>query len=301
MRLLTDEDVGALLDRRAVIEVMRDAIRRAALGRLLAPPRRAAELGDHRLVFTAGGDEEAIGFRAYGRPGMHEEIVGVWDRVSGHLETTIVGQLLGPLRTGSIGGVAVDVLARPDARSVVVIGSGKQARAQLAAVSQVRELTQVFVTSPTAAHRDAYATWAREELGLDVEPTDDVRAAVEGCDIVLCATKAEGPVIEADWVTPGTHVTTIGPREVSRSEIPVELAVAADHIATDAPAQLEAVGQDHFLHGHEAWRRIEHLGDLIGADDFHREDDDVTVFLSLGLAGTEVALARWFAHHAHAT
>jgi alanine dehydrogenase len=292
---MDDDDVLEVLDHRRVIELIRSVLGDSAAGRRLTPPRAVVELEEHRLVFTAGGDPDAIGFRAYGRPGMQEEIIGVWDRVSGELSVVVVGRVLGPVRTGSIGAVAVDAMARPDARSLTIIGSGKQARSQLRAISHVRDLAEVVVTSPTAANRESFAAWAGEELEIEVRPTADTQGAVVSADIVVCATTAAGPVLDASWVTPGTHVSTLGQRDRGASEIPLELGDVAAHIATDAPAQLAAFAEGHVLHGTRAWDRVIDLGTVAEGGLTAREPEDITLFLSVGLSGTEVALAQWVA------
>jgi alanine dehydrogenase len=293
--VMDDEAVLRMVDRRALVEVIREALVMSAAGHRQSPPRSVVDLGVHRLVFTAGGSAEAIGFRAYGRPGMQEEIVGVWDRSSGELQTIVIGRVLGPLRTGSIGAVAVDALARRDARRLTLIGSGKQARAQLQAIAQVRDLDHVSVTSPTPDHREAFSAWARAALDLDVRATSDVRGAVEASDIVICATSAAAPVLETSWVTPGTHVSTLGQRMAAASEIPADLADRATHVVTDAPAQLAAVGDGHLLRHRPVWEQIVDLGAIARGGLQGRGRDDITLFLSVGLAGTEVALAQWLA------
>ncbi|RCW40729.1 ornithine cyclodeaminase/mu-crystallin family protein [Halopolyspora algeriensis] len=127
MRVLTDEDVIALSPETAV-DAAREALEEFARGRLAAPPRVRAELGDVDYVYTTGGvSGDVSGFRAY-RAGASEgdQLVAVWN-ASGRLVGTVVGEELGPRRTGALGGVAVDVLAAERARTVAVIGTGTQA------------------------------------------------------------------------------------------------------------------------------------------------------------------------------
>ena len=149
MRVLTDTDVAR--DRTAEIAVAaaRRALVDAYAGRLSAPPRARVELGGHGFVFTAGGYADGpVGFRAYGLwPGESDQAVLVWDG-DGALTGVVAGGELGARRTGALGGVAADVLARADARRVAIVGSGRQAWSQLWAIAAVRPIAAVAIHSP---------------------------------------------------------------------------------------------------------------------------------------------------------
>ena len=162
MRVLTDTDVAR--DRTAEIAVAaaHRALVDAYAGRLSAPPRARVELGGHGFVFTAGGYADGpVGFRAYGLwPGESDQAVLVWDG-HGALAGVVAGGELGARRTGALGGVAADVLARADARRVAIVGSGRQAWSQLWAIAAVRPIAAVAIHSPTADHRERFAQRAR--------------------------------------------------------------------------------------------------------------------------------------------
>jgi ornithine cyclodeaminase len=95
-------------------------------------------------------------------------------------------------------------------------------------------------------------------------------------------------VVEAAWIAPGTHVSTLGPRTTSRHELPVELLERAHVVLTDSPVQEAAYGEPNIFPPD----RMVHLGAaLAGAVPARTGSDDITVFCSAGLAGTEVAVA----------
>lgn len=286
MRVLTDTDVARDLTAEIAVAAARRALVDAYAGRLSAPPRARVELGGHDFVFTAGGYADGpVGFRAYGLwPGESDQAVLVWDG-HGALTGVVAGGELGARRTGALGGVAADVLARADARRVAIIGSGRQAWSQLWAIAAVRPIAAVAIHSPTADHRERFAQRARTDLGLEAEAVASARAAARGADIVVLATRSETPVVEAGWIEAGAHVSTVGPKAASAHEAPPELADAATIVATDSPDQARASGEAFFT-----GRPLEHLGRLV-AEPPRRPADAVTLYCSTGLAGSEVVLA----------
>jgi alanine dehydrogenase len=289
--LLSDYDVRAGLTPELAVAGARQALVDAHRGRLHAPPRLRADLGEAALVFTAGGMADGVrGVRIYQTGSESEssdQAVLVWGG-DGRLAGCIVGAELGAARTGALGAAAVDALAHPEAGHVGIIGSGRQAWTQLWALTAVRSITQVRVHSPTAAHRERFADRARAELELDARAVPDARAAVDGVQIVILATRSEVPVIEPAWVSPGAHVNTVGPKAAGACETPPELAEAAAVVVSDSPAQAAAYGAPFFTS-----RPLTHLGAVIAGDAPGRShDSDLTLYASTGLAGSEVVIAR---------
>jgi ornithine cyclodeaminase len=281
--------VRARLTPALAVEAARRALVDAYRGSLVAPPRSSVDLGSHELVFTAGGYRDGVsGLRAYGTwPGGSDQAVLVWDG-GGRLRGCVVGVEFGARRTGALGAVAVDALARRDASVVAVIGSGRQARTQLWALTAVRAVSDVRVFSPALAHREAFAEWARTDLGLAATAASTARDAVAGAPIVVLATRSETPVVSVEWIEPGAHVTTVGPKTRSAHETPPELVDSAAVVASDSPAQAAAYGETFFTE-----RALLHLGGILTGDhEGRRTAEDVTVYCSTGLAGSEVVIAE---------
>src|SRR4030095_1175952 len=125
---------------------------------------------------------------------------------------------LGDLRTGAIGGLAIRHMARPESEDLGLIGSGDQARTQLAAAATVRRLRKVRFFSRSADNRSAFAAEMGRQLDLDITPVGSAREAVSGADIVVCATSSDRPVMEAAWLAPGAHVNMLGRKTRDRHE-----------------------------------------------------------------------------------
>jgi ornithine cyclodeaminase len=131
-----------------------------------------------------------------------------------------------------------------------------------------------------------------ETVGVQIEPLDSARAAVSDADVVICSTISNTPVLETDWISPGTHVQNVGPKFQDSSELPVDLYETADVLVTDAPAQLADYGDRFLVAGTPHEQRVVSLGMVIlGTAPGRTNPEQVTLFCSLGLAGTEVALA----------
>ena len=300
VRVLGDADVESLITIGESVEVMARAFRRHAAGRLAAPARLGVPLGCGQLVFTAGGYSDdaggRIGFRVYDSEHfgsrLRDELVAVFDSGNGALVGLVAGSGLGPLRTGAIGGVAVDTLARHDAATLALVGTGKQARTQLQAACAVRTFETIRAFSRTPSRCEAFCREMSGTVGVEIEPVESARQAVADADVVICSTLSDTPVLEAGWISPGTHLQNIGPKFQDSSELPVGLYESADVLVTDAPAQLQDYGDRFVVAGTPHADRVVSLGDVIsGAADGRSDPQQVTLFCSLGLAGTEVALA----------
>ncbi|MGW4499599.1 ornithine cyclodeaminase family protein [Micromonospora sp. NPDC004336] len=292
--LFSDADVAAALDAPTTVAAMRDALLAAYAGRLLAPPRAAAPLGGGRMVLTAGHlTGEWYGFRSYdtfGHP-QSEQVVVLHDGRTGAVRAVAVGEELGSRRTGGLGGAAVAALARPEAATLGVLGSGRQAWTQVWATAAVRPLREVTVHSRSAARREAFAARVRAELGVPARAVDSPRAAVADRDVVVLATTSVTPVLDAADLAPGTHVNTVGFKQVDRHEFGPDLLDAADLLVTDSPAQAAAY-EPPMLAALPAYAgRLRDLGALLaGAAPGRTGADEISVFCSTGLAGTEVFL-----------
>jgi alanine dehydrogenase len=118
------------------------------------------------------------------------------------------------MRVGAASGLGVKYLARTNANSVGILGSGWQAGAQLMAVCAVRDIKSVRCFSPTKSNRDAFAAQMSAMLNIEVEPVAQPEDATAGADIVMCATNSLDAIFFERWVEPGVHLTSIKPPEI---------------------------------------------------------------------------------------
>jgi ornithine cyclodeaminase len=290
--VLRDEDIVRLLRPADAVRWIGEAIDAHHRGELLGPPRVAADLDGGRLVFTAGRRRGAwFGYRSYDTfPEVAgDQVVVVHEEASGRLLAVAVGNELGARRVGAIGAVAADALAAPSADTVGVVGTGTQAYAQLWALSAVRKLREVRVYSRNAERRAAFADRVAPLVAGACRPVDDARAAVAGAQIVILATTSASPVIDASWLAPGAHVTTVGPKQRGRAEFGLDLPAVAALLVTDSVAQIDAYDPPNLLAGTPYRERLVTLG-RVRQEGARRPPDGISVFFSVGLAGTEAHL-----------
>jgi alanine dehydrogenase len=279
--VLDDEAIATRLDAAAAVDVMRRALVAAHRGELVSPPRAHAA----GVAFTVGRlVGRWYGYRSYNLDVGGDQLVTVFTEPDGWLAGVAVGSLLGALRTGALGGAAADAMARADAGTAGVVGAGRQAWTQLWAVAAVRPLTDVAVFARDPRRAEAFAARAVAELGVPARPVPEAEAAVRDRDIVVLATSASEPVVSAAWLSPGTAVTTVGPKQVGRAEFGPDLPDRADLVVTDSPAQLDGYDPPALLAGTDAVA----LGAvLVGDHPGRTSDEQVTLYASVGLAGTE--------------
>lgn len=289
--IVRDEDVEALLPMSVAIEQVERMLAARAEGRCVTPPRHHVAfpgLGD--LVFTVGGVTDGmgpLGFRVYDLfPGSRDQFTAIWeDGLSG----IVLGSRLGLRRTGAIGGTAIKHLARADAKTLAVIGTGPQAHAQIEAALAVRPIDSIRVYSRDGVRRTDFARAVESAHSIATIPAVSARGAVTDADIVITATTSTTPVLDAAWLKPGVHINMLGPKARDAYELDPALADVMWRIGTDSIDQIRQM--TFFLEGIPANRRVSDLTRLIDElKDKGRPSESSTLFVSVGLAGTEVAL-----------
>jgi ornithine cyclodeaminase/alanine dehydrogenase-like protein (mu-crystallin family) len=120
------------------------------------------------------------------------------------------------MRVGACAGLGAKYLSRKDSKVLGVLGSGGMARTYAMAICPVRPIERIQVFSPTKANREAYAREMKEKLNIEVYPVDEPQMAVKGSDIVAMTTDSLVPVIKAEWLEPGMHVTNVRSNEAGR-------------------------------------------------------------------------------------
>jgi alanine dehydrogenase len=199
------------------------------------------------------------------------------------------------MRTGAATGVSVKYLAREDARVLGIVGAGAQAGSQVAAVSQVRDLTKV-----KAFDIDAAATARLVEeiaaLGLEAEAVGSPQEACTGVDILVTCTPAHAPFVEGAWIGEGMHVSSVGADMPHKSELQPSVYSRADKWVTDLVNQALITGE---IAGAMEQGAISEgtlhatLGEIVAGRKPGRENDaEITIFKSTGMAIQDVATAK---------
>ena len=132
----------------------------------------------------------------------------------GRLIAILPDSYIARIRTGAKNGVGAKHLSRRNSHVLGLLGAGWQAGAQLMAHSAVRTIREMRVFSPTRERREKFAREMSETLGLTVRAVERAEEAVRSADIVAVATNAQEPVLHADWLEPGMHISHIQSREI---------------------------------------------------------------------------------------
>jgi ornithine cyclodeaminase/alanine dehydrogenase-like protein (mu-crystallin family) len=221
-------------------------------------------------------------------------LLGLYDN-SGALVALIEADQLGQLRTGATTGVAVELMAAPEASEVGLFGAGWQAETQLAAVSQARPIQVAYVYSRDENKRVAFAEKMAARLNIDVRPVDRPQEAAEEVPIVVTATTSREPVFDGTWLAEGTLVCAVGSNWLNKAEIDTSVIRRADNIVCDSvkACQIEAGDfVDALEKGIFDWRRAVELSDVVAGRATGRNTrDSIVLFKSVGIAIEDVALA----------
>ncbi|WP_026575761.1 cyclodeaminase [Bacillus sp. UNC438CL73TsuS30] len=149
------------------------------------------------------------------------------------------------VRTAAAGAVAASYLAKNTIETVGIIGAGSQAKYQLRALNIVRKFQKVLVYARSAERAQKYAEEMTAELGIEVAAVDSAEAVVRNSDIVITTTPAKEPIIKAEWLHPGLHITAMGSDAEHKQELEAEVLAKADILVCDTKAQCARLGELH--------------------------------------------------------
>ncbi len=292
MQILTDDDLNSVDIGRAAAS-LRDFLIDDAAGRTASPARLSQHLGPESITLTMGAASAHFGFRAYTtRAGLirdrEDQVVVCWDKASHQMVGVAIGQMLGAWRTGLLGGIARAATGPAGYEVCGVVGTGLQAWTQANATAVLSPPAKFIVAGRDTARAEDVARRLKDETGIPVVVEMDIQTLTRQSNVLICATRANKPVIEISWLDQCLHVTTVGPKSATAHELPIEIWEWAGDVVSDAPRQISAQGSGHFLARYTSLQAPTHLGDRLRQqrDSTHRR----TLYLSAGLAGTEVAL-----------
>ncbi len=305
-RLLSRDDVNSLLDPGAVIAAVASACLAAAQGRTQTPLRAAVPslTGNGVLLAMPGAmrDPSILGTKivtvfggnaARGLPRVASLYV-LSDPETGMPEAVMDGTAITGARTAAASAVATDHLARPDARTLGMFGTGVQARAHVAMIARVRRIDEVLVTGRTREASLEFAAWVTRSHQVSARAVDAREAAA--ADIVACCTTSRVPLF--DTVSAGAHVNAVGAFAPDSREVPTDIIVdSAVYVDTRDGAFAEAgdllipVAEGRFTLD----RVVGEIGEVVAGTVSGRDalpEGAVTVYKSVGAAFLDAATAR---------
>jgi ornithine cyclodeaminase len=309
LRILTADDIKNVLTMQDAIHAMREAFTQLALGKVAMPLRTVIPVPEHQGValFMPAylPDLEQLGVKIVssyptniqqGLKSIYGLII-LLDTHTGQPQAILDGAHLTALRTGAVSGLATDLLARKNASSVSLIGSGVQAKTQLEAVNCVRKINQVWIYTRTFQNAENFAQELSESnsLSCTINVTDSLHEATKDADIICTTTPATAPIVELKNIKPGAHINAIGSHSKQMSELSTDLLSHARIIVDEREAALKEAGEiiqcinKNLL----AETDLIELGTLINHPYLGRQtENQITIFKSVGLAIQDVAVAQ---------
>jgi len=293
----------------AAIDVIENAFAALAGEGVIMPPvlsmdfKQANGEVDVKTAYIPGFDSFAIkvspGFfdnPKLGLPSLNGLMV-VLSAKTGLVEAVLLDNgYLTNVRTAAAGAVAARHLAPKVVKCAGVIGAGIQARLQLKAAHLVRPFAEALIWSPDDALNSDCAAWVAEETGADVRVADNAEAVVALSQLVITTTPARAPVIQADWLHPGLHITCMGSDQHGKNEIDPNALAAADLYVCDRVSQCAELGElrSALEAGLMQGLTPPELGQIItGTHDGRTEETDVTICDLTGTGAQDTAIANY--------
>jgi ornithine cyclodeaminase/alanine dehydrogenase-like protein (mu-crystallin family) len=291
MLKITEDQVRQLLPMPEAVRLMRETFAALRNGSAINQPRRRLTLPTGSVLHSmAGAIGKYFGTKFYSANPKYGAnfFFFLFDAETARPLAQFDANHLGQIRTGAASGYATDVLASPGASTLAIIGSGFQAHTQLESMRAVRTFREVRVWSRDEQKRNRFAS----ENG--VRATATAEEAVRGADVVVTATMAKDPVLEADWVKPGAHVNAMGSNQPQRRELPSDLIARANLIACDS-IEVAKIESGDLLLAPVDWDKEVNAGRIVDLAQVERrpQGDPITIFKSNGLGVEDVAAAAF--------
>jgi ornithine cyclodeaminase len=301
--VLSEHDVRALLDMESCIAAMENVLARLARDELINPLRIVMRspgpaLGLGLMPAYAGGAapvfslKEIVVAPSNSELGLdpHQGSVLLHEGETGRLTAILNASPITEIRTAAVSAVATKQLARRNARTVAVLGSGVQGRSHVEAMQTVLDDPIIRIWSRRAEHAEALALETHSTVALGIEE------ALDGADIVCTTTAAREPILRRGWLAPGTHVNAAGASVRGARELDAET-IAAASLFVDRRESVLNESDEYLFAVEEMGIGPEHmlaeLGELlVGAHPGRRNDEELTVFKSHGIGSEDLAAAE---------
>jgi ornithine cyclodeaminase/alanine dehydrogenase-like protein (mu-crystallin family) len=296
--LLNEDDVRQLLTMDAALEAVESGLRRVALDEAQNVPRTRCQT-DHVMLHVLSASAKSLGvlgLKAYTTTRQGAQfMVSLYDGRTGALLALIQADYLGQVRTGAASGVATKYMARPEAGTVGLFGTGKQARTQIESVCKVRTVRRVHVYSRSEDNRRRFAAEMSEVCKTEIIPVARPEQAAEDLDIIITATTSREPVLNGAWLAQGTHLNVVGSNFQGKAEVDSGTLRRSNVIIVDSKEQARLEAGDLLPALEEGvihWTDIHELGQVVvGRYSGRKHPQDITLFKSLGIGIEDVAVA----------
>lgn len=307
--VLDEQTIRRLIGPRQALDAVRHAFELTGRGQVTLPPPLGFDVGQERgevhvkAAHLHGSEFYSIkiasgfyGNTALGLPAGNG-MVTVFDVRTGRLCAVLMDNgYLTELRTGAAGGLAADLLARRDAHRVAMIGCGAQARYQLEALCLVRPIAHVNVCARSQERAQIYTREVQERWNLTAHAVSSVPEALRGTDVVVTTTPSRAPLVRAEWLEPGMHITAMGSDGPEKQELDAAVLRRANKIVADHREQCMRYGELQRLGAAklDSTAIYAELGELAaGLKPGRTTDEEITLADLTGVGVQDAAVANY--------
>lgn len=306
LSLFDSRDVAAGLDYEGCIKAVREAMMALSSGRTRQLLRTMIHMGEGRTFAQMPGslgDDAMFGAKMISvfadpeNPGTrrHRGVIAMFEPEHGIPVAIVDAEEVTHIRTAAATAVATDALARKDARRLLILGTGGQARTHLEALPLVRNFEHIAIWGRSAEKARALAAEYTDRL--PIEAIEDLAAEAGRADVICTLTGARAPILLGEWLSSGSHVNLVGSSGPGPVEVDSELVLRSRFIADSTASALDAaaefliakeqgiLGDDHI---------VAEIGEvLLGTKPGRQSDNEITVYKSLGHAVQDLAAAAY--------
>jgi alanine dehydrogenase len=301
---INKETVASLLSMDECIAVMEQTFRSLASGNCVQPLRPLMWLPDKSgllgMMPGYSGDIDVMGIKVisvfpknkeFGYS-SHQGVVILFETKNGRPLCMADADEITAIRTPAASAVATNLLAKKDAETLSIIGSGIQAARHIEAMLLVRKIKKITVWSRNEASAKQLAEKVSSEIKMDITVAKDPEEAVRNMDIICTVTGSVLPVVKGEWISKGTHINAVGSCMPRARELDT-VAILKSKLFTDCYESLFNEAGDFIIPKKEGVIDDSHvkgeIGEiLLGQKDGRTGNDDITVFKSLGLAVEDI-------------
>jgi len=311
-RFFGKEEIRRALTFEACTTLMREAMIAVSSGGINQPPRQILPLVSGRGIFGVMpgviaddrfGAKLISAFRheAGSHLPAHQGVVVLYEPHSGAPVCVLDAGEITRIRTAAASAMATQVLARPDASRLAVLGTGEQAEAHIRAISAARPLSRIVVWGRNREHAQRLADELAADGGFRIEIAADVRSAVAEADIVCTTTAASEPILQGAWLAQGAHVNIVGSSRAGPVEVDSELVVRSRYFV-DSRQNVLSQGAE-FLVAREAGLVVDshilgEIGEVLAGRVRGRDTpSEITAYKSLGAVAQDL-WSGWYVYQA---
>lgn len=300
---LTDKEVDQVMTMGDCIGVMEDMLVQAQNGMAWFQPRShiRTPVGYHHIMPGALLDSGVVGLKVYTArfPAGSRFLTVLHDSQTGDLLALLQGGRCSQLRTGALSAVASKYIARQEAETIGIIGTGAQAKAQLEGTCAVRNIRSIRTFDLVKEKAEQFSAEMSKLLNIKVTAADNPQECVTNADIVITMTTSPNPVLMGEWLEPGMHLNIMGSNHWTRREIDNEVINRSDSITVDNIEEAKRYSGDLLFaidQGLVRWEQINELPTVTsGRASVRANSEAITVFKSHGIGLSDVAAA----HHVY--